>query len=98
MKGKQLIYIIISLVFFIATGVVVYVNLSGPKTSEETMPAAATGQTSAKSLLPYGTDLNFNVLQRYNGGQIQPFIYEQVTPEEIGVTDHDALIKPEAGL
>jgi|GEM_PF-4391603 len=125
MKGKQIIYALISVVFFIATGVVVYVNLSGgsgPKSGVPPIPTigqqpagsaapAAPGAPSIpvvtgagggvpvssapQSLLPYGTDLNFSVLQSYNGGLIPTFQYEQVTPEQIGVTDPNQLIKPE---
>ena len=103
MKGKQLIYTIISIVFFGATATLIYVNFAGNKGGSHPSlqvlePVDSLGSTGGKSLLPYGTDLNFQVLENYNNGSIPPFPYEQVSPEQIGVVDHNQLVKPEAGL
>jgi len=105
MKGKQLIYTIISIVFFGASVVIIYVNFLAPKKSATQLPppgltqVSVEGQgTSNKPILPYGTDLNFEILQSYNNGSIPPFPYELVTPEQIGVGDHNQLVKPDVGL
>lgn len=111
MKGKQLLYTIVSVVFFGAAAVMIYVNFLAPDNQATPPPLAASlpggpapgsptgaaAPVTPKALLPYGTEMNFNVINTYNSGLIQPFQYELVSPEQIGVIDHNQLVKPEGG-
>jgi hypothetical protein len=92
MHIKQIVSLFISLVFFAATGWLIYNQFSGrstppelTKTNEVTAPGAR--------LLPLGSSLDFSVINSYNGGVIQPFPYPVVQENEVSVQKSDLIKK-----
>ncbi len=100
MHTKQIISLSISIIFFAATGWLLFSYFSGDKASSPVAPVAGTiapgalnsgaaHGSSASRLLPYGSSLDFGVIDKYNGGNIQPFAYPVVTDGEVGASATD---------
>jgi hypothetical protein len=95
MHTKQILSLSISIIFFAATGWLLFSHFSADKPSAPVAPLAgvvipgAPGETNAPRLLPLGHSLDFNVIQKYNGGDIQPFAYPVVGDGEVGVNPAD---------
>jgi hypothetical protein len=87
---KQGISLGISLVFLAATAFLLY-NYFG--SNAVSTPPVVVQSEPVKGLLPHGATLQFDVLKQYNGGNIQPFPYPEVSPGEVGISVLD-LVKP----
>ncbi len=88
---KQILSLGISVVFLGATVFLIYGFFTG-KTAEVS-PNLPTDLTKAggerANLLPYGSTLEFDSIQRYNDGSVQPFQYPVVNSGEVGVSTGD---------
>ena len=91
MNRKTIIEIVIAVAAFSASGVVLYRGLhTAPPPAQQ--PVAATPQSTA-SILPYGSNLNFDILRK-QGFEFNAYNYPKLEPStDVGVPV-DTLIQP----
>ena len=80
MKLKKLLILIIIVVTLGGAGVFAYMSLSETGTSAE---VAATNEQAKAIILPHGSDLNFDNINKFNQTG-KTFQYPAVTPADIG--------------
>mgnify|MGYP001614860078 CR=1 FL=1 len=87
MKLKQLISLIIVVAALVAAGVFAYMTITGANN-----PDATTTPLSTAEILPNGSKLDFEDVNKFNkNGKL--FKYPAVVPTEIGVGLNDAMLQ-----